>query len=645
MSADSQAFRITTGFACLASIVVIAITLTLLRLTVKQSEEHALNHARQVILQANGAKPDWQQLEHRFAFNRLSVFDLEANRPVITYKRELTPSDPIQWLENQLIPPVEKQVIHGYEVALQLNHHNQISILLKATGWSLLMILTCGIAAAFVSSGSVKKQLNRDIDKVASAIRRLAQKERGIKLGEGASPRFQVLNQAIETTETSLLTELHDAHVHAETLERHAFYDPLTSLANRTKFKQEMQPKLEVSPTTHFGLLAIVRGTSLAKINASSGYNAGDEYIRQLTEVLTNTAAHFQQPALYRMNSSDLAIVLDFAKKKEYEKLGIQLENQFNDLARQLNLDEVANIGITLYQSGDDVSELLCRCDNALSVAATRSGNSWHFSDTPIDGPLQGRFKWRAMISEIIENSKVVLFGQPQMALNDSSPVYTELQARFYNEKGEQVSTTGILAEAQSNDLLIRLDKTIIERALELIRTSVGFNQNYAINLSNSSILDAHFCIWLERHLLRDPAITRRLVFEVSEHGLTADVSAGHRIIDIIHRVGARFTIEHFGSSLLSLKYFRELSPDYVKLDASHTHQIVSDKKLQYFIRTLVDITHQMGVKVVAESVETVEQKQLFENLNIDVLQGYFVGKPSPVKSQKSDDAELDTEL
>ena len=84
---------------------------------------------------------------------------------------------------------------------------------------------------------------------------------------------------------------------------------------------------------------------------------------------------------------------------------------------------------------------------------------------------------------------------------------------------------------------------------------------------------------------------------------------------------------------MLSFKYFREMSPDYVKLDGAHTREIETDTKLQYFIRLLVDVTHRMGVKVIAEAVETQQQKQILEMLNVDGIQGYLVDHPTPINT------------
>jgi EAL domain-containing protein (putative c-di-GMP-specific phosphodiesterase class I) len=135
--------------------------------------------------------------------------------------------------------------------------------------------------------------------------------------------------------------------------------------------------------------------------------------------------------------------------------------------------------------------------------------------------------------------------------------------------------------------------------------------------------------IWLERKLLREPAATPRLVFEISELGLQQNIKTAKRLVDMLHRLGSRVTVERFGVGLTSFKFFRDLTPDYIKMDSSYTRDIDDDKNNQYFLRLMVDLAHRLGISVLAESVESQEEKHTLEKLFIDGCQGYYVGKPA----------------
>ncbi len=103
--------------------------------------------------------------------------------------------------------------------------------------------------------------------------------------------------------------------------------------------------------------------------------------------------------------------------------------------------------------------------------------------------------------------------------------------------------------------------------------------------------------IWLERKLLREPKVAPRLVFEITEYGLQQNIKTSKRLIDMLHRVGARITVERFGVGLTSFKFFRDLTPDYIKMDSSYTRDIDDDKNNQYFLRLMVDLAHRLSIK------------------------------------------------
>ena len=122
-----------------------------------------------------------------------------------------------------------------------------------------------------------------------------------------------------------------------------------------------------------------------------------------------------------------------------------------------------------------------------------------------------------------------------------------------------------------------------------------------------------------------------RLIFEITEYGLQQNIKTSKRLIDMLHRVGSRVTVERFGVGLTSFKFFRDLTPDYIKMDSSYTRDIDDDKNNQYFLRLMVDLAHRLSINVLAESVESQEEKHTLEKLFIDGCQGFYIGKPQPL--------------
>ena len=97
----------------------------------------------------------------------------------------------------------------------------------------------------------------------------------------------------------------------------------------------------------------------------------------------------------------------------------------------------------------------------------------------------------------------------------------------------------------------------------------------------------------------------------------------------MLHSAGSRVTVERFGVGLTSFKFFRDLTPDFIKMDSIYTRDVDDDKNNQYFLRLMVDLAHRLSINVLAEGVETQEEKHTLEKLFIDGCQGFYIGKPS----------------
>ena len=191
--------------------------------------------------------------------------------------------------------------------------------------------------------------------------------------------------------------------------------------------------------------------------------------------------------------------------------------------------------------------------------------------------------------------------------------------------------TASFIAMSEKLDKIAAIDKLIIETAIGEIVSKNLVDQSYGINVSARSIADEHFLIWLERRLLREPNVAPRIVFEISEYGLQQNIKNSKRFIDLVHRSGARITVERFGVGLTSFKFFRDLKPDFIKMDSTYTRDIDDDKNNQYFLRLMVDLAHRLSISVLAESVESQEEKHTLEKLFIDGCQGFYIGKPKPI--------------
>jgi len=421
----------------------------------------------------------------------------------------------------------------------------------------------------------------------------------------------------------------------AVNLEKEAYIDYLTQLDNRGRFVQFYENQIIKDSPVKFGVLIITRCSELQTINQIHGYKEGDNYILRVANIIKNSIFTYPDSKLFKLNSSDFACILPNVKLAEAEMFTKNLTIQFNDYQQTSDLDSVAYSGLVAFNNKSPLGELLALADTGVSVAQTQNSNAWH-SQKDVDilqnnSSDYGNQNWRQEIDSVIENQRITLLLQPIHPSGRNSKVYGEILARFLNSNNEILPTASFIAMAEKLDKIIAIDKLIIDTTIKEIVNKNMLDHSFGINISTRSISDEHFMIWLERKLLREPHVTPRLIFEVSEYGLQQNIKTSKRFVDMLHRVGARVTVEHFGVGLTSFKFFRDLTPDYIKMDSSYTRDIDDDKNNQYFLRLMVDLAHRLSIHVLAESVESQEEKHTLEELFIDGYQGFYIGKPSPL--------------
>ncbi|WP_448212198.1 EAL domain-containing protein [Colwellia sp. MEBiC06753] len=526
--------------------------------------------------------------------------------------------------------PINKVSLQTVNLTIdyQLNHSAESLFILK-----FIAALTALIVAliAFATSMSIKnntrfmavinQQIKKDLSIVSDA--QLDSEHDIIDIPE-LKQGMLAIKQLIESQVTN-----------SSMLQKEAYTDQITGVDNRNKFVQFYESIMDSKSSLKYGVLVITRCSELQTVNQIHGYNEGDNYIKQVSEILKETISRYKSGRLFRLNSSDFATILPNTPIKEAESFATDLTNRFNEYQQTSDLDSIAYSGLVHFDQTKPLGELLALADTGISIAQTQRINAWYVqkdAEALKNADFnQGNQNWRQEIDNVIENQRIKLLVQPIQPTSRNSRVYSEVLARFLNSNEEMLPTASFFAMAEKLDKIAAVDKLIIETAINEIVSKNLIDHSYGINVSARTIADEHFIIWLERRLLREPKVAPRLVFELSEFGLQQNIRTSKRFIDMLHRVGSRVTVERFGVGLTSFKFFRDLKPDFIKMDSTYTRDIDDDKNNQYFLRLMVDLAHRLSIGVLAESVESQEEKHTLERLFIDGCQGFYVGKPKPL--------------
>ncbi|MCC5827521.1 EAL domain-containing protein [Alkalimonas sp.] len=524
---------------------------------------------------------------------------------------------------------------HELQVRFQLDHSNQIEAL-NSLLW-LILLLTLVIYLLIIPAllwwqhqrlQQSSRQLNKVIEQLSHDPLQTIEADKQPAGFEAVVENLQVLAQ-------QTMKKFSEMSANARQVTADAYKDVITGLPNRNRFVQYYEEQLSKDDKVDFGIFAITRCTELQSLNQTRGYQEGDKYIQEVCQILTKAVHAYADGQLFRLNSSDFGVLLPRVTAKGAENFAIQLQSRLNQYQQTAELESVAYTGLVSYESGRALGELLAIADTSISLAQTKQANAWHLQkessglETASYG--YGNQNWRNVIDDVLANNRLNLLVQSIQPAKRSNKAYSEILVRFKTQENQVLPTASFLAMAEKLDRIIAVDRLIIETALSTIKNKNMQDQYFGLNLSPRSVHDDQFVIWLERRLLKDATIASKLIFEVTEFGLQQNLKTSKRFIDMVHRAGARVTVEKFGVGITSFKFFRDLKPDHIKMDGSYTRHIDEDKNNQYFLRLMIDLAHRIGVSVFAESVETQEEKHMLDSLFVDGCQGYYIGKPAPL--------------
>ena len=594
------------------------------QVTLKKITEH---------YQGDDIKGFAKQLRLAFEYDFLQISNLDGD---VIYRFEEQPSmmNIVETSTGDIAPARIKNNNLSVYIDFKLNYDEVFNVYYPLTAFVFLSLLLVVFVGSLVTS-SIASKANRVASKkvselIASEIKKTIE-SRGKEDNQLKLPaEFQDVNTVLSQLKGFVTTKF----MKTQQLEQTAYRDQLTGLENRSGFVDFFQRFSEASENT-FGVLMVTRCSELLTINQVHGYQEGDRYLNQVANILSAHIINIDGAKVYRLNGSDFATFLPNITLTASESIAEELRALFNDYQQHTDFDSIAFSGIVKLDFNLALGELLALADTAVSLAQTKNRNAWHIQSASdlleASKTKLGHQNWTKEISYVIENQSVDLLNQVIVPSGRNNKIYHEVLSRFTGSEGQVLPTAAFIAMAEKLDKIVLVDRLVIEKTLSEIKSKNLTSNGFGINLSIRSIHDQHFVIWLERRLLRDHDIATRLVFEIAEYGLDQNIKASSHFIDTIHRVGARVCIEHFGIGITSFKFFKELSPDYIKMDGSYTHKIQEDKNNQYFLRLMIDLAHRLGIRVLAESVETQEEKFTFDEIFVDGCQGYYLGKPEKI--------------
>ena len=413
-------------------------------------------------------------------------------------------------------------------------------------------------------------------------------------------------------------------------------HDDLTGLANRRRLEQALE--LAIIRAKNFlrtNALLYVDLDQFKIINDNEGHEAGDRLLVQISNKVRSLVR--PEDLVARVGSDEFAILLENRSEEEALAFADQLRREIGDAhfdCGSASYQICMSVGLVINRPEEEVtvSELLARADQSCHLAKKRGRNTVYKYSTDDDGlqTLRSDVLWAPVIRRALADDRFFLVFQPVMDVHENRITHYEVLLRMHGEKGEAYLPSDFIPVAERMGLIHQIDLWVVEKALDFL-ASLPPDQSHitvGINLSGHVFQDRTLLPLIKQKLEMTWVSASRLTFEITETAAITNFMETRDMVSRLRAMGCRFALDDFGSGFSSFSYIKNYPVDMLKIDGSFIVNVINDPTDELLVKSMIDVAHSLGKKVIAEYVENDEVFQKVVDMGVDYIQGNYIGEP-----------------
>ncbi len=419
-----------------------------------------------------------------------------------------------------------------------------------------------------------------------------------------------------------------------------ASHDYLTGLKNRLFFETQLDKHLKdlAYQSVPYSLMYLDMD-KFKIINDTCGHQAGDEVLRQIATILTESVSAHSVVA--RLGGDEFAIIMPQTELVEAQEAAQRIINtigKHNFLWEGQHFSLGISIGLAeLTDAGRGGVHALSCVDSACYTAKESGRNRIHVYEEDKQEELRREeVVWVNKVQDALrDESRFCLYAQLIKSVDgDSDYLHYEILTRMIDEAGNLASPDKFIPIAESYNLADKIDMIIITKTLSWLRNHpehVLKLDMCSINLSGQSIGDPQFIDNLVELLNNSALPLEKLCFEITETVAISSFSNASKLIRALKKLGCKLALDDFGTGLSSFGYLKRLDVDYLKIDGVFVKDMANDEKDFGIVKSINELSHLFGKKTIAEYVEDEQIIEKLKEIGVDYAQGYHLGKPVPI--------------
>ena len=491
----------------------------------------------------------------------------------------------------------------------------------------LLTISVIGVAMAIFASAFVARRITSPLRALADIAKRLGAGDYRARIDIKGGDEIGKLADAFESMRTGI------ANRELE-IRRLAYWDPLTDLPNRVQFATLLNAAIERAKASNGQCYILMMDLDrFQHVNDVLGHSFGDSLLREVGRRLERQLER-ENDKVARLGGDEYAILLPATDATEAIR---QAKRILHSLEMPISIgdqtvDLGAGIGIAGYpDNGQNSDTLLSNAEVAMYVAKRR-GSGFIVYDPSIDKSSQESLSLLSELRRALDRNEFLLYVQPKVELATGNVVGAEALVRWVHPEKGFIGPDNFIPFAETTGFIRMLTSWMLGKTAILCAElqKKGISLKFSVNLSTRDLLDqdlpAHFADILTRNQLSPSS----MCLEITESAIMDDPIRAQLTLERLHGMGVELAIDDFGTGYSSLAYLKRLPVDELKIDKSFVMNMEHDADDAKIVKSTIDLGHNLGLRVVAEGLETLAVWNLLKQMGCDQAQGYYMSKPMP---------------
>ncbi len=600
-------------------------------------------------LSEEGLKAAAQRILQEPSVCAVEVRDLQPTQePLAIAAQRCAPGLPVVVRDAQVLH--EGQLVANLRLSFDATEIDQMLAQRQGIMWWLVAAQV--VVGVMVLLGVLSLRLLRPIHRLKLQASTLAARETVPALVWRQRDELGQLGQHLNTVRARIQELFEELEAKNKQLSKMAMYDHLTGLPNRTLFRELFQHEAAMARRQHDSCaLLFIDLDRFKAVNDTMGHAAGDELLLGISQRLVATLR--ESDIVCRVSGDEFLVLLTQAG--HWEQVSQTVERLLRAIQTPMLLPRAAStaqvsasIGIALYPTDGDDFEALARCaDLAMYKSKDMGKGRYCFYEHDLDIAFRSRLELERELLQAIANHELLLHYQPVFDVRSGRLVGCEALVRWLHPQRGLLMPGTFIQTAEETGLIRELGLWTLDAACAQLASwkAVGLHPGrIAVNVSALQFRDQRLPQVLQTAMQTYDIQPGELELELTESTLMSDTEAAQTTVASLRELGVALAIDDFGTGYSSLSYIKRLRPDKLKIDRSFVKDLPADADDRALTEAIVSIAQALSITVVAEGVETPEQRDYLVGLGCSLQQGYLLGRPMPAERLRELMAEAESE-